>query len=387
MAAALSVTAATKKTVHVPHLDGLRAVAVIFVLIEHFSLPLPALLRYGPLCVRFFFVLSGYFITTSLWKLQRDMGKQTISGTRHVLNFYANRLLRIGPPFYLALLVGLVLGLDQVRDHIFWLATFQTNNYIAWLGYWPDDISHFWSLAVQEQFYMLWPALVLLMPRRYFVPAMAAFIVFGLMFRLACIGTAATTLWRWVTLLGCIDSFAVGALVAYLQETGLLVRLWALRGAWASAIPLIAFASLYLGCALMTLPEDNMWLALTETVNAIFLAYILSRSLTRMDNIYGRMLSWSPLVYLGRISYGIYVYHVFVIVALSPWLASMGVSADRHIALWVGTLFIVSVGLSALSWHLLEKPCSAWKNALISRHRGPPAASYPATQPVYSSLS
>ena len=101
--------------------------------------------------------------------------------------YYLARLLRTGPPFYLSLLLGALFGIEEVRANFFWLATFQANNYIAWLGYWPDAISHYWSLAVQEQFYFLWPLVVLTLPRRWFLPAMAAFILFGLGFRIVCI--------------------------------------------------------------------------------------------------------------------------------------------------------------------------------------------------------
>ncbi len=163
-----------------PHLDGLRALAVLGVLFEHFNMPMPDLIRCGPLSVRFFFVLSGYFITLSLWKVQDEISQKRNGTFWPVSKFYISRLLRIGPPFYLALLIGAIFGIEEVRTNFFWLATFQANNYIAYVGQWPEAISHFWSLAVQEQFYVIWPLVVLTLPRRWFLPAMAAFIVFGL---------------------------------------------------------------------------------------------------------------------------------------------------------------------------------------------------------------
>src|SRR5260221_1308956 len=147
------------KSVYQPHLDGLRALAILGILFEHLDLSLPPLLRCGPLCVRFFFVLTGYFITLSLWRVRGEMADPN-EGYLPLGRYYLARLLRTGPPFYLSLLFGALLGIEEVRANFFWLATFQANNFIVYLGYWPNAISHYWSLAVQEQFYFLWPLVV-----------------------------------------------------------------------------------------------------------------------------------------------------------------------------------------------------------------------------------
>ena len=290
-----------------------------------------------------------------------------------VCRFYLSRLLRIGPPFYLALLIGAIFGIEEVRANFFWLATFQANTYIAHLGYWPDAISHYWSLAVQEQFYLLWPAVVLTLPRRWFLPVMAAFIVFGLGFRIFCILTDASTLTRWVTIFGCFDSFAVGALVAYLRQSNLLDQIRFLSKTILFAMPLAAFACFFLGRALMTLPENNIFLALTESVDAVFLAWALATALIGVTGPYARVLSWTPLVYLGRISYGVYVYHVFVIILISPLLVPYGLT-EHHFALGRMAVFLaLTLALSSLSWHCLEQPFLAWKKALAPVPQRKPA--------------
>ena len=350
-----------------PHLDGLRCLAIIGVLFEHFGVTLPVLLRFGPLSVRFFFVLSGYFITLSLWKLQTEIASSKRGSFVPVCRFYLSRFLRIGPPFYLALILGAVLGIDEVRTNFFWLATFQANNYIAWIGYWPEAVSHFWSLAVQEQFYIVWPLVVLTLPKKWFLPAMGGFILFGLLFRVYCVATAAPTLVRWVTLFGCFDSFAVGALIAYLRQSHLLDKMSSLPKAVLTAMPLAAFACFFLGRALMTLPETNIFLSLTESVDAVFLAWLLAISIGGIGGYYGKFLSWGPVVYIGRISYGIYVYHVFVIIVISPLLVPYGLSQDHYAVARIAVLLTLTLALSSLSWHFLEKPFLAWKEALKPR--------------------
>ncbi len=359
------------KSAYQPHLDGLRAIAIMGVLMEHLGLAMPSLLRFGPLSVRFFFVLSGYFITLSLWRMKSQMDACPEASMGCLGRFYLNRLLRIGPPFYLALIVGALFGVAEVRANFFWLATFQTNHYILHLGYWPNAISHFWSLAVQEQFYLFWPMVVLALPRKWFMPAMAAFILFGLGFRIFCITTNTNTLMRWVTLFGCFDSFAAGALIAYLKQTHLLDKIRLLPNAILSAIPLAAFACFFMGRALMTLPEGNIWLGFTETVDAFFLAWLLTVSLNGVKNCYANFLGSQPLVYLGRISYGIYVYHVFVIIIISPLLLSCGLSENHFPFIRLLILLCLTISIASCSWHFMEKPFLAWKDSLLSRDPQP----------------
>jgi peptidoglycan/LPS O-acetylase OafA/YrhL len=369
------------KSVYQPHLDGLRALAILGILFEHLDLPLPVMLRCGPLSVRFFFVLTGYFITLSLWRVRGEMA-EAHGGLVPLGRYYLARLFRTGPPFYLSLLLGAIFGIEEVRTNFFWLATFQANNYIAWLGYWPASISHYWSLAVQEQFYMLWPIVVLLLPRRWFLPAMAAFIVFGLGFRIACILDDSTTLMRWVTLLGCIDSFAVGGLVAFLAQTQILKKMWESERLL-FAMPLIAGACFFLGRALMTLPENSVWLATTETVDAVFLAWVLAAAVSGMRERYARALSWAPLVYLGKISYGIYVYHVFIIILVSPLLVPYGLTEANNPYARIAVLLGLTLVMSSLSWHWLEQPFLSWKKAMSAdRKRTPHSAAAPLSEPV-----
>lgn len=382
-AASKPVSGAKGKSGYQPHLDGLRCLAIFGILFEHFGLPLPDMLRCGPLSVRFFFVLSGYFITLSLWKVQAEIVAAQGGRVRSIGRFYLSRLLRIGPPFYLALAIGALLGIDEVRTNFLWLATFQTNNYIAYLGYWPSAISHFWSLAVQEQFYLLWPVIVLALPRRWFIPAMVGFIIFGLFFRVYCIATSVSTLVRWVTIFGCIDSFAVGAVLAYLRQTKMLEKMRHLSPTVLLALPLAAFACFFLGRALMTLPEGNIFLGFTESVDAVFLAWLVAVSIGGVKGVWGRMLGWAPIVYIGRISYGIYVYHVFVIVVISPLLATWGLSAEAHAYGRIAVLIAVTLALSSLSWHLLEQPFLAWKDAIKPRGAPRPVA---APEPVSAGM-
>jgi peptidoglycan/LPS O-acetylase OafA/YrhL len=189
---------------------------------------------------------------------------------------------------------------------------------------------------------------------------MLACMLFALVFRIACITTGTNEVIRWVTLMGCLDSFAMGALIAYMKQAKLLEKIHLLSSTWMLALPLAAFACYFVARWMTTLQHDNACLALAESFDACFLAWLLVAALTGVTGRYGGILSWSPLVYLGQISYGIYVYHVFIIVLLSPWLIASGMNTFSR------TLVLLSVTLafSALSWHWLEQPIIAWKNRL-----------------------
>jgi len=138
-----------------PEIDGLRALAAICVLIGHlYSLEF-GLAGSG---VRLFFCISGYLITHIL------LSAHASGGTGQILRaFFVRRVLRIFPPYYLALGIALALNAYDIRDTALWHLTFTTNIMLALRGEWEPIITgHLWSLAVEEQFYLLWPAALLL---------------------------------------------------------------------------------------------------------------------------------------------------------------------------------------------------------------------------------
>jgi peptidoglycan/LPS O-acetylase OafA/YrhL len=155
-------------------------------------------------------------------------------------------------------------------------------------------------------------------------------------------------------------------LIAYLKESRVLEKMHLLSKTVLFAMPLVAFASFFVGRALMTLNLDNVWVAATESFDAIFLAWLLVAALHGAKTRYDTFLSWSPLVYLGKISYGIYVYHVLVIIVVSPLLLTWGLSETHYDFIRLGILLVLTVAMASLSWHWLEQPFLAWKSSLAS---------------------
>src|SRR6266568_5411553 len=153
-AALPSATMDTKAT-HLPALDGLRAVAVFTVIVYHFGINAVP----GDLGVSAFFVLSGFLIT---WLLLKE---HAASGTVSLRRFYTRRVLRIFPAYYAFL--ALSFAIDHLRGQAwgpslgFSSVFYLVNYYNAFNGHPTTSISHAWSLGIEEQFYLLWPLLLL----------------------------------------------------------------------------------------------------------------------------------------------------------------------------------------------------------------------------------
>src|SRR4029434_5498094 len=152
-----------------PQFDGLRALAVLTVMVDHFSadvpnFPLPDWIRLGAMGVRLFLVLSGYFITASLRRARDQMELQSISASKTMSKSYWRRLLRITPAYFAFAGIALLLNLGAIRENWPWVFTGSVNWLIALRGQWPLTISHLWSICVQEQFYLFWPLLILFLP-------------------------------------------------------------------------------------------------------------------------------------------------------------------------------------------------------------------------------
>src|SRR5947207_10299920 len=221
--------------VYQPQFDGLRALAVLTVMVDHFSadvpnFPLPDWIHLGATGVRLFLVLSGYFITASLRRARDRMDAGELSAGKTMAAFYWRRFLRIGPAYFVFAAIALLLNLSAIRYNWAWVFTGTVNWLIAWNDQWPLAISHLWSICVQEQFYLLWPLLILLLPRKWILSAIIAVAFAGVAFRVGCVTFSVPIIARWVLPFGSLDSLAAGAALGWWGG-----RLRASRGGWVLA--------------------------------------------------------------------------------------------------------------------------------------------------------
>ena len=164
---------------YMPQLDSLRAFAVLAVVVHHSPLVAFVPIPFGAIGVRLFFVLSGFLITGILLRC-RDDRPDGSPGDRwfSLRQFYIRRFLRIFPLYYFVVTCAVILNYGCARSLLPWLLTYTLNVQLAISGEW-NEFSHFWSLAVEEHFYLAWPWVVLFVPRRWVGSAAVLLVLTG----------------------------------------------------------------------------------------------------------------------------------------------------------------------------------------------------------------
>jgi len=356
---------------YMKQLDSLRAFAVLGVLFHHYVAwmlkPVPPFKSYistGGMGVDLFFVLSGFLISSILmkYKVELDGGDKKIS--HYLAKFYIRRTLRIFPIYYLTLIVALLLSIDNVRGYIMWHFFYATNFIIAHKDSWILPVGHFWSLAVEEQFYLLWPLVILLVPRKRLFPAIVLTMMVSPVFRIVCGIVHAKTQYGSIMVLGNMDLFASGAVLAYIRVYG---DLQSQQTQTYFNICLIAGGFFCIGSLLLDslgIGIGNSVGVFLRTFEGFFFSAIIFRASRGFKGIAGKCLEAKPLVYIGKISYGIYLYHLFVPLVLSWFATRLGVSLPGSM---FGIFFVNTAGtilLASLSWHVIEKPISIFKDKM-----------------------
>jgi len=352
-----------------PQFDGLRALAVLTVMVDHFSadvpnFPLPDWIHLGATGVRLFLVLSGYFITASLRRARDRMDGGELSAGQTMVVFYWRRLLRIGPAYFVFAAIALLFDFGAIRHNWPWVLTGTVNWLIAWKDQWPLAISHLWSICVQEQFYLLWPLLILLLPRRWMLSAIIAVVFAGIAFRIGCVIFSAPIIARWVLPFGSLDSLAAGAALGWCGG-----RLRASRVGWVLA--LLCLSMLIVAAILRNSDPTQLKSVLVEPLEAGAFVILVARTATGFDGNIARFLGNAGLVFAGRISYGLYIYHILVAMVFNRWLPSqmrflITIPSLRLVVFGIVTLFI-----AALSWRLLEQPINRLRGEKTGKTFGP----------------
>jgi peptidoglycan/LPS O-acetylase OafA/YrhL len=369
-----------------PQLDALRALALMAVLS---SLVVPAAgapfgLAYAG--ASFFFVLSGYLITSILLRSRDVADGEADSRRQYLFSFYGARLLRIVPAYGLVIALALVFDVEPVRQIWHWLLTCTFNFGLAVWGERIDGFFHLWTLSVEVQFYLVWPLFVLFAPRRWLLAAVWALIVAGPLYRAWAVSQGWDTFWVRYPTPASLDALGVGALVAVAGRTPAgLERLD--RGLRFIALPL-GLAALALLWLLYERDIGAPWQVLFNLALALIFAGLIRSVAQGFGGMAGKLLELRPILYLGTISYGVYVYHQFlpqfvpaVARSLLPGLEIEG----------FGRLFFVVVGIlviaaPVLSWHILERPILDLKNSLGQRSLPQGAGSAPSRRRGYIAI-
>jgi peptidoglycan/LPS O-acetylase OafA/YrhL len=345
--------------VRIPCLDGLRAISILLVLLQHLertrNFPAIEIRRHidiGNFGVRVFFVISGFLITKLLIAEYRK------SGTISLPMFYFRRTFRIFPAFYgliWLLAVAEMIGWTKLAEGDLIHAMTFTSNYHqerAW------NVGHLWSLAVEEQFYLLWPAIIL-----FFRPRGALWIAVATVLLAPLVRVGSFVLWPEAregigeTFQTVADTLATGCLLALagprLERVGWFTRIQS-NGVTPVALFLLAMLvhSLH--------DRVSFSLPIGESITNVALALVVDAVLRNPTSRFGRFLELRPMVFIGVLSYSLYlVQQPFLNRFSQGWWAAF-------------PLNIVLVAVCALcSYYLVEKPFLDLRTRIAKRWKKP----------------
>ena len=323
----------------IDQLDGLRTIAIVAVFLNH---AFRARLLWAG--VDLFFILSGFLITGILIR-----GRETGIGG-YFKHFYERRARRILPPLVMLLLVTtLLFGTGWMRH--WYLYPFAMNFSVFIGSSMPDTHSMLWSLAVEEQFYLVWPFAIYLLSERAIGWTAGTLMVLAPLLRWAVTGYITYPLIVYELTPFRMDLLAAGALVALLwkHHREKVER----YGAYGLVPTGLALGSLVWLSRLANFKTTSNTPEANVVIYEMTLIASLGVVLWALSGRWVWMLTWGPVRYLGRISYSVYLIHLTALIALTHWISN----ENRAVAVAAA----VSVVYAAISWHLVEKPILFWK--------------------------
>ena len=344
-----------QSSIYFIQLDALRAISVLMVLFYHW---LPSVTFFhthqiGPYGVSVFFVLSGFLITRGLLvdKDHVDSDKKTVAN--RFKNFILKRSLRIFPIYYLLLAFLFALNFETIRSEIHWHILYSSNILYFVNGAFSNGLAHLWSLAVEEQFYIIWPIILLFIPKKHLLTTLLICILLGSMNFYLLAGVPQGTLLMPAR----IDAFAWGGLLAYAlhRQHNFLTRFFSSK--W-----ILLFSSM-----LFLVAELDIFSTLNPLKQPLFYLSVTCIILVLCDGVRGwagGVLSLPPLLYLGKVSYGIYLYHNVMQWLLPYFFKLLHLPfPDKQWGKFT-LLLIVTLIVSTLSYYFIEKPILRFKTRI-----------------------
>lgn len=352
-----------------PELDGVRGLAIGLVTCYRFAKEIPfdsavgavlkPIFQFGDRGVDLFFVLSGFLITGILLDTRSQPG--------YLKNFFARRSLRIFPLYFLSLALFLTVGY-QLQPAAFaqaladqsYLWTYTTNIKMSLEGSWCfGRLDHFWSLAVEEHFYFIWPFVVWFMSLKGAIRLTIVLMLLSGLGRMVFAASSDNGVAPDVLTIFRCDALLMGALVAMVARTpnGLQrLRSWA---PWMIAVALLVGVSgAILQKRLWTLPH-SLWPLLWTGMLLVVLA-------SRREGSLAKLFALRPLTSLGKYSYAMYVFQNPLIPLTAAWLSAsqleelLGVSWLAELV-YLASMFALTYLIAVVSWYAFEVHVLAWK--------------------------
>jgi peptidoglycan/LPS O-acetylase OafA/YrhL len=357
----------------IPELDGLRGLAILLVMFYHiiqlandltnstFLRSLDKLVAMGWVGVDIFFVLSGFLITSILLRTKQNKGYFT--------KFYARRILRIFPLYYIIITIIFVVvplfdlsNASSLRAVWLWHYTFTSNwgNAFNLIPIW-FYIGPTWSLAIEEQFYLLWPSVVYLSNRRKLFFLSVSIIALSLVIRLVLlkfvVGWPIVLRFIYFSSFTRLDGLCVGALIAiafqYEHWKQNLHRFaWPVLGISITGI---------VACAITGSVSPFVRNFYLDSWGYTFLAFAAGALIVLVTtlpdhNIIRRLFRNRIFTFLGKYSYSMYLIHVPIIYVLWNYMTGIGRKSAQAWITFVGLSFGLIILGAIITWHLVEKP-------------------------------
>ena len=335
--------------IRLSEIDFLRAYAVIAVVSAHSSTVVHIGIT-GYEGVLLFFVISGFLITGILL----DARTRNASRWKALRAFYVRRFLRIFPIYYAVIFITFAFGFQDMQEALGWHLAYLSNWYLAYQGF-GEYTAHLWSLSVEEQFYLIWPWIILFCPSTLIPWMIVTTILIGPASRLvissgAIVSPGVNGLAAWITTPTVLDALGLGGLLAYLSRK---TELADQAARWA----------LVIGVLLIVLEKAKDWLGLPPQVEPaistlgwrLLCVWLVHRSACGVGGRLGQLIRAKPLIYIGTISYAIYLFHPFLSAPIDrlEYRFNIGWLALDHPGRFVITT-LISIALAALSWQFFE---------------------------------
>ena len=360
---------------HLKTLDSFRTFAVLSVIIGHW-VHLPDSYIYnkiplGAIGVTMFFVLSGFLITTILLGGRERISMEKASVAHVMKTFYIRRTLRIFPVYYLFILLLVYFFPKVFYDYpgsLYWCIFYVSNIYSYLHQHFVGYVGHLWSLAVEEQFYLLWPMVILFTPKRRLVAVIMAFITGAVAIKLGyeiLLPRESASGMYLVLTPTCFDAFGIGGLLALFKFEQVY---YAAFCKWIKWLALIAIPLFVLACSNGVI--SNVFLRLSISFPSAALIIILMEEKSGLVN---GLFSNRVLTYLGKISYGLYLWHMpipAIYPVMSGFIAKKGLlipfthysilpfaGGNKQVFIYA----IVLVAIASISWFFFEKPINDLK--------------------------
>lgn len=299
----------------------------------------------------FFLTLTGFLITRILLHERtaaENRGKRW--RVKAYLHFQKRRLIRILAPCYAAMLFAILVGAPDIRQHLLAYFGHWSNFHMAYMDGWPSGTAHYWTLAIQIQFYLFWPLFIFLIPRKWLGQVFLAFVAVAPLSRMILAKQFPAIYHTEAITLTAMDYLGVGALLALAMERGMKAgdrRLT--RAAW---IALVGYVVIYTANQLGRPLEGLSYVQ--QTLVSVVFAGLISSTLAGFGGIREAILDHPVVQHVGRLSFGLYLFHTPVPMFLGfvlPWLWLL---TGPWQVLRLGVFGLTSWGLAWLCWRYLE---------------------------------